>query len=116
MHISQFLRLAFDLLLVLEEFVKAQVRFALGIPVNIVSELLALQFPHVLSHIIIFFIFVILAAHFLKHRDVLVQLVLLETSQLLSIQKAPLLRLLVENFPSHVLPAELRTFIEIFFF
>ena len=50
-HISQFSSLSLDLLLVFEEFVQAQICLHLSIPVDIVCELLTLEFSDVLAHI-----------------------------------------------------------------
>ena len=66
MHISQFSCLTLDFLFVFEELVKTQIGFDLGIPVDIVRELLTLQFTHVLSHVNMFSTLVLLT-HFLKH-------------------------------------------------
>ena len=51
MHISQFSSLSLDLLLVFEELVQAQICLHLSIPVDIVCELLTLEFSDVLAHI-----------------------------------------------------------------
>ena len=50
-HISQFSSLSLDLFLVFEELVQAQVCLYLSIPIDIVRELLTLEFSDVLAHI-----------------------------------------------------------------
>lgn len=53
MHVPKLARLALDPLLVLEELVQVDVGLDRRVPLDVVRQLLAFEFAHVLSHVLV---------------------------------------------------------------